>query len=46
MKNELKKKKLPASLTEIIEAYRKRIQFIEHPYDEIFSFIVDFRKAN
>lgn len=39
MKDELKKKKLPASLTEIIEAYRKRIQFIEHPYDEIFSFI-------
>jgi DNA polymerase-1 len=39
MKNELKKKKLPASITEIIEAYRKRIQFIEHPYDEIFNFI-------
>jgi DNA polymerase-1 len=39
VKAKLKAQKLPAKLMEIIDAYRNRVQFIEHPWDEWFSFI-------
>jgi DNA polymerase-1 len=39
VKDKLKTQKLPAKLMEIIEAYRNRVQFVQHPWDDWFTFI-------
>lgn len=47
LKEWLKENKYKFSVTEVIEAYRERIQFIPTPYDDIFKHIDEiYRKAN
>lgn len=41
VKSKLKSNKLPDKLMSIIEAYRNRVQFVKHPWDDWFSFIDD-----
>lgn len=39
LKDKMKQEKLPDKLMEIIEAYRNKVQFVEHPWDDWFSYI-------
>ena len=39
LKDRLKSEKLPAKLIDVLNAYRNKIQFVEHPWSHWFSFI-------